>query len=130
MPFSTYSSDALMDHIRPGGATYTQPSALYAALNTADPTAAALDTEISGGLYDRQLVTFGAPSGGYIANTNELVFTSLPTLSPGVTYVSIWDEETGGNMIHYDDIPTEIIDAGDNIRVLTGVLRLAYVTSL
>lgn len=127
MAWSSYGAQAILNHVcrgDTGGTGYTQPSQLYASLHYADPTAAGLTTtEVSGGSYERQSVTFAAADAlGEIANTNDILFRLLPTLSPGLTHVAIWDAVTSGNMIWYEDIAQESVDSGDNVRFDAGNL--------
>jgi hypothetical protein len=124
MPFSTYLANALLDHVRPaadGGATFTKPEELWVALHSSDPTpAGTIATEVVGGSYSRLQVILTSPVNGISSNTEELQFGTLPTVSPGITHISLWDSETDGEMLYYDDIPSVIINSGDRIRIPAG----------
>jgi hypothetical protein len=133
MPFSTYLADSLLDHAFRGdaGATsFTQPTTLYLALHSADPTGEALATELIGGSYARQSITFDPPdlSTHDIANTSEIVFTGLPSVPGGITHLSVWDAVTAGNMLMFDDYGTGVINDGDAVTIAIGAitLRLLY----
>jgi hypothetical protein len=70
----------------------------YLALHESDPTATAiLATEVAGGGYARQPVTFAAPSSKTAVSTNAQVFPGLPVVV--VTYIAVWDAAGGGHMI-------------------------------
>lgn len=66
----------------------------YLALYTSNPTAANTGTEVSGGSYARKAITFSAPSGGTVTNTNEIRFTGMPTAV--ATHFAIHGTLTGG----------------------------------
>lgn len=134
MAWSSYGARSILDHIcrgDTGGTSFAQPALMYAGLHYADPTSAGLlTTEVSGGSYQRQVITFGAADAlGEIANTNDILFALLPTLTPGLTHVSLWDAQTAGNMIWYDDVEQEDVDSGDNVRINVGnfIVRLPIV---
>lgn len=106
---SNYLKDKLLNATL-RNTTYTSPSAVYIALHTADPTDAALSTEASGVNYQRQAATFSAPqaaSGG--GRKVQLSSTVLfPVTGAGgwgtVTHWSLWDAQSGGNMLFHDNI--------------------------
>ena len=54
--------------------SYTSPTTTYLALYTSDPTDADTGTEITGGSYVRQAITFGAPSNGTSTNSAAVEF--------------------------------------------------------
>lgn len=58
-------------------------------LHTADPGAAGTTSEVSGGSYAPQTITFTAASGGSCVVTSDVDFTGMPVAT--VTHVSIWD---------------------------------------
>jgi hypothetical protein len=97
MSLSNYLEDALLNHIRPGGATLTQPSNLYVKLHTADPgeagtTAASAETT-------RKVVSFGASSSGTMTSTGTISWTSWPGGANGevISHFSVWDNISAGN---------------------------------
>ena len=59
--FSNYLENALINAVL-RNTSYTSPTTVYVSLYTTDPTDADSGTEVSGGLYARTAVTFGAPS--------------------------------------------------------------------
>ena len=58
--FSDYLENALLDHTLLGGGALAQPANIYIALYTTDPTDADAGTEVSGGSYAREIITFSA----------------------------------------------------------------------
>lgn len=61
--FSDYLENKVLDHVYRNVA-YTAPTGTYLALYTVAPTDAGGGTEVTGGGYARQAITFGASSGG------------------------------------------------------------------
>jgi hypothetical protein len=82
-----------------------QPTQLYLALFTTNPTDANTGTEASYSGYQRQAVVFGAPqlSGGsaIIQNTSQLTFALVPTASGNIAYAALMTAQTGGDLVYY-----------------------------
>lgn len=73
-----------------GEAAYTAPTTpIKIALNTAVGSDSAAGTEVSGGSYARQSITFGSASGEGIASNESLNYTSMPAAT--ITSVDEWD---------------------------------------
>lgn len=93
-----------------GGAALQQllrSGTCYLALHTSDPTVLGLlTTEVSGGGYSRQVVTFGAPSGKTCVSTNAQVFPGMPVVV--VTYLAVWDSSSAGNLLFTIQLSTPI----------------------
>lgn len=71
-------------------AAFTAPtSPMKLALATSTGTNAAAGTEVTGGSYARQTITFGSASGGSSSNTNAITFTAMPSAT--VTGVDVYD---------------------------------------
>lgn len=85
----------------------------YLALYTSNPGPTNTGTEVSGGSYARQSITFGAIASGSMDNTNTITFSSLPTST--IAYYAIFDASTAGNLLAYGLLTTPIVsDAGDS----------------
>jgi hypothetical protein len=105
--------------------SYTSPSTVYAALFTSDPTDANTGTEVSGGSYARQSITFGSPSNGVSSNTADLTFPTCTLTWGTVTHFGIYDALTSGNLLYHAPLTTsKTISTGDNFKVATGNLTL------
>lgn len=73
-----------------GTASYTAPTTpMKLALATSTGTNSAAGTEVSGGSYARQTITWNAASSGSATNSNSITFTSMPAAT--VTGVDIYD---------------------------------------
>lgn len=99
---SNYLEEAILNYFF-RGQSVTQPSQVYLALYINDPTDADTGTEVSGGGYARQLVTFGSPtqSGGkgVIANANKIEFDIATTNWGQVSHWGIRSASTAGQLL-------------------------------
>ena len=69
MSKSNFLENEILDHVL-RNSSYTPPSTVYAALFTSNPDEDGSGTEVTGGSYARQAVTFGAASGGSVTNSS------------------------------------------------------------
>lgn len=73
-----------------GTTAYTAPTTpMKLALDTANGTATAAGTEVTGGSYARQTITMSSASAGANANSATINFTSMPAAT--VTGVEVYD---------------------------------------
>lgn len=86
--FSNYAENKVLDHALVNTA-WTQPTSLQLSLHTADPGEDGSSSEVTGGSYARQTITFGAASGGVSSMSNSPSFTNMPSCT--VSHVAIWD---------------------------------------
>ena len=106
-----------------------QPTNVYLALYLNDPTDADTGTEVSGGSYTRQQVTFDSPTQtgdkGVIANNQKIEF---PIASADWGQVSHWglrSASTGGNLLCRGSFSkTETILEGNRFTIETGNLQV------
>ena len=100
------------------------PNPVYLALYTVAPTDSTAGTEVSGGSYARQTITFGAASGGTASNDANVDFSGMPACT--VVAVAVLDASTSGNMLVYGDLTAnKSVDAGDILRISTGDLDIS-----
>jgi len=117
---TTYLKNKLLEHLT-GKTTYTKPSATYLGLLQVDPTVAGVQTsELTGGSYARQAVTWGTAANGIISNTATINF-SVPTAK--IKYWAIFDASTNGNMLEYYpfDVPMNV---ATSLSIASGNLKL------
>lgn len=117
--FSDYLENALLNHVFRNVAL-TSPATVHLALYTVSPSDAGGGTEVTGSGYSRQSITFGAPSGGAIANTNLVSFTASGGNFGTIVAVAIFDNSTGGNMLAWDAITSATVNDGDSIQFPIG----------
>ena len=105
--------------------SYTSPSVVYVGLYTSDPTDANTGTEVSGGSYARQSITFGAPSSGTSTNSAAIEFPAATANWGVVTHVGIRDALTSGNLLYHTALDaSKTINNGDIFKILTSNLSV------
>lgn len=117
--FSDFLENELLDHVF-RNAAYTPPAAVYLGLYTAAPSDAGGGTEVSGGGYARQAITFGAAASGAIANTAAVEFTASGGNFGTITHVGIFDAATTGNLLAWKAITSVTINDGDTLSFPIG----------
>ena len=104
-----------------------RPTAWYVALCTSDPTDSALGTEVSGGGYARQAVTFTV-SGNNASNTAAIEFPEATAGYGTVQAVMIMPASSGGSasdMIAHAQLAVDKqINTGDIFRIPIGDLDI------
>ena len=102
----------------------TRPTTWRVALDTSAPSDTGGGTEVSGGGYARQAVTFSV-SGNTATNSGAVEY---PTATAGygtVTHVGVFDATTGGNLIAYAALSaSKAIATGDVFRIPAGDLDI------
>ena len=122
--FSDYLENAILNATLRGVA-YTSPATVYVALFTSDPTDAATGTEVSGGAYARQAITFGAPSAGTCSNSADVLFPIATAAWGTVTHIGIFDAASGGNLLYSAALTTsKTIAADDQLKLATGAVTV------
>ena len=121
---SNYLEDALINGtIR--GTSYTAPATVYVALYTTDPTDADTGTEVSGGSYARQSVTFASPSNGSSASNADVTFPQATGNWGTVGWIGLRDASTGGNLLYHTALDaSKTIDTGDIFKIASGNLTV------
>jgi len=105
--------------------SYTSPTTVYLALYTSDPTDADSGTEVTGGSYARQSITFGAPSNGVSTNSAAIEFPQCTSTWGTITHVGIRDALTTGNLLYHTPLDvSKTIATGDIFRVAIGSLSV------
>lgn len=102
----------------------TRPTSWHLALYTSAPGEAGGGTEVSGGGYARQSVTFTI-SGNEATNSGAIEYPTATDSYGTVTHVGVFDAASGGNLIAYAALATsKAIDTGDVLRVPAGDLDI------
>jgi hypothetical protein len=122
---TTYLEDKLINHVLRATAM-SSPATVYVALFTAAPGEAGGGTEVSGGDYARQPVTFEAPVDGATENDADVTFDVATADWGTVTHFAIFDALTVGNMLYYGTLTTaRVVNSGDQAKFLAGALDVA-----
>ena len=92
---------------------YTSPLVVYLALYTVAPTASGGGTEVSGGGYGRQPITFSAPVNGSTSNSADITFPIALADWGTVHAFGIFDVSSGGNLLYFGNLsaPRDILTA-------------------
>lgn len=121
---SDYLENEILDHVLNVG-SYTAPSALYVGLSTASFNDDNSGTELSGGSYSRQAVTFSAASSGTTSNNAAVEFSPATSAWGVITHYGIFDASTGGNLlIHGAFTSSRTIAVGDIVKIIVGDLDI------
>ena len=115
--FSNYAKTQVLNATLRNTA-FTPPSALYIALYTTNPTATDTGSEVLGGSYLRQAISFDAPSGGAVSNTYQIVFPEATASWGAVGYFGIRDALSGGNLWYYGAwTVAKTVTTGDQLQL-------------
>lgn len=121
---SNYLENALVNAVLRNTA-FPSVATVYVALFTADPTEAGTGTEVVGGAYARQPITFGAPADGVTSNTADVNFPVCTADWGTITHAAIFSAVAGGDMYFY--APTtfnKLIQTGDQYVIKAGQLTV------
>lgn len=111
---STYLADKLLDAVL-SNTSYTLPTTVYAAAMTAAPTAAGGGTEVSGGSYARQAITWGSAASNAKANSAAVTFPTATASWGTVVDLAIYDAATAGNLLFFGALGTSEAIASTNV---------------
>lgn len=104
MPKGNVSKQMVLNYLARNQAV-TQPTQLYLALYSTNPTDGDVGTEASYVGYQRQAIVFGSPqlSGGaaIVQNSTLIQFGVVPSASGSIGYAGLRTAETGGDLIYY-----------------------------
>lgn len=120
-----YLADKIRDHVLRNIA-YTSPTTVYLAVFTTATTEAGGGTEVTGGSYARQAITFndgGDP--GLAEQAATITFTGMPACT--VVAVGVMDALTVGNMLLHGRLPrARTLSAGQSLPLLAGDVRFLF----
>ncbi len=121
---ANYLENALINAVL-RNTSYTSPTTTYLALYTTDPTDADTGTEVSGGSYARQAITFGSPSNGVSTNSAAIEFPQATADWGTIAYVGIRDAVTSGNLLFHTALDSsKTINNGDIFKITSGNLSV------
>lgn len=123
---SNYLEGKLVEHTFRNVA-FTSPTTVYVALFTAVSDAeAGTGTEVSGGSYARQAVTFGAHSNGTVQNSATVTFPTATADWGTITHFGIFDASSGGNPLTALKAlaASKVVNTGDTASFAAGALQL------
>lgn len=106
--------DALLNSV-----AFDGPAQIFAKLHVGDPGSAGSSNPATN--TTRQEVTFGAASGGGIANDADIVWLAVPA-GEDFTHVSLWDHVSAGNFLGSGVVTATAVSASDNFTIQAGEL--------
>lgn len=113
----------ILDHLN-GTTAWTPTGPLKLRLMTANGTDSAAGTEVTGGSYVSQTITFGASAAGVATNSNALTFATMPSCT--VVGFEVWDSNASAKRLWW--IPataSKVVNAGDTYSVAIGAISLS-----
>lgn len=84
----------------------------YLALYTNNPGPGNTGTELTGGSYARQAITFAAPVGSSVSNSATVNFSGLPTST--VTHYGVLSASSGGTLRVYGELNSSVAVVTDD----------------
>jgi hypothetical protein len=123
---SNYLETALFNEVL-RATNYAAPTTVYVGLFTQDPTDAGTGTEVTGGAYARQAVTFGAPTDGQGSNSAAVTFPQATANWGTVSHFGIFDAATAGNLLLHGQLTaSKTVNTGDVFKFRTAQLRVRF----
>lgn len=123
MAKSDYLEQIILNQVLRGVA-YSQPSAVYLALFTvAEDDTGGAGTEVAGGGYTRQTITFSAPVANEASNSADVLFPVATADWGEVLHFGIFDAAVAGNLLYHAPLTaSRTILTGDQLRFPAGQL--------
>jgi len=107
-----------------GTAAYTVTGPIKLALVTANGNDASAGTEVTGGSYARQTITFGAAASGSISNSASISFTGMPAVT--VVGIEIYDSAGSPKRLAYGALTaSRTVTAGDTVQFASSAITLS-----
>lgn len=102
---------------------FTPPETLYVALYTELPTPSSPGVEVSGGGYERQLVTFAEPINGQAKSENDVVYPIAIEPWGDVVGFALVDALAGGHVFYFAGLGyPRTVDVSDQVKFPAGAL--------
>jgi len=107
-----------------GTAAYTVTGPIKLALVTANGNDASAGTEVTGGSYARQTITFGAAASGSISNSASISFTGMPAVT--VVGIEIYDSAGSPKRLAYGALTaSRTVTVGDTVQFASSAITLS-----
>lgn len=117
---TTAAANKIGDDIN-GGTSWQPTGTVKLALMTANGSASAAGTEVSGGSYARQSISFTSYSGGTCSNSNTITFPSMPACT--VVGIEVYDSAGTPFRIWWGSLDaSRVVAAGDTPTFAPGAL--------
>jgi len=124
MSKTDYLETQVLNHVL-RNTPYSGPTVVYAALFTSAPDDTGGGTEVSGGSYARQAVTFTAPAPDSVSNTADVTFPVATVDWGTIVAFAIFDAASAGNMLYYASLTaSRTVLTSDQFRFPLGQLQV------
>lgn len=129
MRASNFLEEAILNYFFRGQAV-SRPTNLYLALYKTNPTDSDTGSEVTGGGYTRQVVSFNAPSqqgdSGTITNANTIEFSQATGDWGEFAYFGVRDAKDGGNLLVYGTFnKPQTVNEGTQFAIKQGDLSVS-----
>lgn len=129
MRASNFLEEAILNYFFRGQAV-SRPTNLYLALYKTNPTDSDTGSEVTGGGYARQVVSFNAPSQqgdrGTITNANSIEFAQATGDWGEFAYFGVRDAKDGGNLLVYGTFnKPQTVNEGTQFAIKQGDLSVS-----
>ncbi len=108
--------------------TWTSPATVYVALFTTATDDTGGGTEVTGGSYAREAVTFtsmSAVTDGHTSNVAEVAFTQATANWGTVSHIAVMDALTSGNSLYHGALTAaKAVDTNDTFKIAAGDLDI------
>lgn len=116
MPKSTYLNDNFIN-VALRNTVFTSPVTVHCALYTVTPGIGGGGTEVAGGNYSRQVVTFIAPTSGVTSNDADVNFPVATADYGTITSFALLDSSSGGNLLYFGNLSApRLVLTNDQVR--------------
>lgn len=107
-----------------GADTFSVTTPIKLALVTANGDDASAGTEVTGGSYARQTITFTAADAGSIENDSAISFTGMPAVT--VVGIELYDSAGSPKRLAYGALTSSrVVTAGDTVQFASGAITLS-----
>lgn len=106
-----------------GTSTYSVTGAIKLRLMTANGSDASAGTEVTGGSYVAQTITFTTAASGAIENNTAISFTGMPAVT--VVGIEIYDSAGSPKRLLYGALTSpRTVTAGDTVQFASGAIDI------
>ena len=107
-----------------GATSFSVTTPIKLALVTANGNDASAGTEVTGGSYARQTITFTAAASGQIENDTAISFTGMPAVT--VVGIEMYDSAGSPKRLAYGALTvSRAVTAGDTVQFASGAITLS-----
>lgn len=107
-----------------GADTFSVTTPIKLALVTANGDDASAGTEVTGGSYARQTITFTAADAGSIENDSAISFTGMPAVT--VVGIELYDSAGSAKRLAYGALTSSrVVTSGDTVQFASGAITLS-----